>query len=443
MAQTSKKVSVVTLGCSKNVVDSEVLLRQLQLNHFELTDLTEDSEVAVINTCGFIQSAKQESIDTILQAAALKKNGKLKRVVVMGCLSERYAEELREAIPEVDAFVGTNKIEQVVTLLDGNLKHELLGERKLTTPSHFAYLKISEGCNRTCAFCAIPLMRGEHRSKPIESILSEARQLASVGVKELILIAQESTYYGLDLGGKRMLGTLLDRLAEVDGIEWIRLMYAYPAGFPLDVLDRFEDHPKLCRYIDMPVQHIADPVLRSMRRGIASYQLRTLIDTIRHRVPGITLRTTLLVGYPTEGDNEFDALLAFVRETEFDRLGVFAYSQEDGTSAFPLGDPIPGYVKEERVRRIMETQRDISLHKNRSLVGQTVRVLIDEHVDGAAIGRTERDAPEIDNEVIVQGGAHIPVGHFCNIDIVDAEEYDLFATPPSPSDVANLRGGTA
>ena len=429
MPDSKERINVITLGCSKNVVDSEVLLSQLHHNQWKLTGDAEETDIAVINTCGFIESAKQESIDAILQAVELKKNGKLKKVIVMGCLSERYADELRKEIPGVDAFIGANKMDEVVQVLGGTYKYELLGERMLTTPKHFAYLKISEGCDRPCSFCSIPLMRGSHVSKPIERIFLEAQRLAALGVKELILIAQDSTFYGLDLYGKRVLGTLLERLGELEGVEWIRLMYAFPTGFPVEVLEQFNSHPKLCRYLDMPVQHVSDSVLASMRRGITSKKLRELIQQIRTGVPGITLRTTLIVGYPNEGEKEFSELLDFVKETEFERLGVFMYSQEDGTSAYSLGDPIPQAVKEERRNLVMEAQREISMRKNRLLIGKTMKVLIDQNDGDAVVGRTEFDAPEVDNEVIIQDAADLRVGSFATVSVVDAEEYDLFAVP--------------
>ena len=403
-------------------------MAQLRHNRWELTG-SDDADIAVINTCGFIESAKQESIETILRAVELKKQGRVKKVVVAGCLSERYSAELRKEIPEVDTYIGANNIDGIVRALGGEYRSELLGERMLTTPSHFAWLKISEGCDRPCSFCSIPLMRGKHVSKPMERVVLEARRLAALGVRELIIIAQDSTYYGLDLYGKRVLAPLLRKIAELEGVEWIRLMYAFPSGFPSDLIDEFNGNPKLCAYLDMPVQHCSDNVLASMRRGIGSLELRRLIGTIRGRVPGIALRTTLITGYPNEGEKEFEELLDFVGETEFDRLGVFTYSQEDGTAAFGLGDPVPPEVKEERRNRIMERQREISLKKNSMLVGRSVRVLIDEKSGGTALGRTVRDAPEIDNVVEVRNAENLPVGNFSEVTIVDAGEYDLFAVP--------------
>jgi len=427
MPAEKEKINLITLGCSKNTVDSEVLMSQLGHNNFTLTESSEGADTAVINTCGFIEAAKQESIDTILQAVRLKKEGRLKKVIVMGCLSERYANELKKEIPEVDAFIGANKMDEVVAVLGGEYKYELLGERMLTTPKHFAYLKISEGCDRPCAFCSIPLMRGGHVSKPLERILLEGRRLAALGVKEIVLIAQDSTYYGLDLYGSRVLSRVLQQLSEIDGIEWIRVMYAFPTGFPTDVLDQIDRNEKVCRYLDMPVQHAADPVLSSMRRGITSARLTDLIGEIRAKVPGIALRSTLIVGYPNEGDKEFNQLLDFVKAVKFERLGVFTYSQEDGTHAYPLGDPVPREVKEERCSAIMEAQRGISLAANARRVGTRMRMIVDQREGPAAIGRSEFDAPEVDNEITVHSAASMIAGNFYDVEIVDSAEYDLFA----------------
>ena len=424
-----EKVHVLTLGCEKNTVDSEVLMNQLKLNEMELTTDPNRADTLIINTCGFIQDAKNESIETILRAVERKRHGKLKKVVVMGCLSERYGAEMQKEIPEVDLFIGANKMDQVVRALGGEYKYELLGERVLTTPKHFAYLKISEGCDRPCAFCAIPLMRGKHQSRPMEQLVNEAHALGTKGVKELILIAQESTYYGLDIYGKRTLSQLLEKLSNVRGIEWLRLMYAYPSQFPLDILDVYNTSPILCKYLDMPVQHVSDSVLKSMQRGITEKGTRKLIDTIREKVPEIALRTTIIVGYPNETNKDFDALVKFVDEVQFDRLGVFTYSQEEDTGAFPLGDPIPVEVKEERKRIIMELQKEISQHKNEEFVGKTIKVLVDEKEGDVSICRTERDAPEIDNSVMVHSSEEFKIGHFYDVEVTDAEEYDLFAIP--------------
>lgn len=415
------------MGCSKNLVDSEVLLGQLAGNKVRVVEEGGDADIAVINTCGFIEAAKQESIDTILEAVRRKQEGKLKKVVVMGCLSERFAAELRREIPEVDAYFGSHHLKEVVKELGIDYKVELLGERMLTTPSHFAYMKISEGCDNPCSFCAIPLMRGGHRSKPFAEIVHEARHLASRGVKELMVIGQDTTYYGLDLQGGRTLDALLAELSAVEGIEWIRLLYAYPAKFPLSVLDVFRDHPKLCRYMDIPVQHASDDVLKSMRRGISNRALRDLLRTVQESVPGIALRSTLIVGYPNETERDFEVLCDFVREMRFHRLGVFTYSREEGTSAYGLGDPVPSEVKEERRSIIMQLQQEISEERNRGLIGQTVKVLLDRAEGEHLIGRTEWDAPEIDQEVYVKNDGALRVGDFCDARVDDATEYDLYA----------------
>ncbi len=425
------KISVITLGCEKNTVDSEIVMAQLKHNQFELASEGTEADIAVINTCGFIEAAKKQSIETILNAVQLKKEGRLKKVVVMGCLSERYKADLEKEIPEVDAYVGANKMDQVVRVLGAEYKYELLGERLLSTPSHFAYVKISEGCDNPCSFCAIPLMRGKHVSKPIEQILSECRGLALRGVKELILIGQDTSSYGDDLYGKRQLASLLSQLGKVEGIEWIRLMYVYPAKFPSDILEEYAKNPKLCRYMDIPIQHIADPVLKSMRRGISSKATRRLLDNIRTAIPGIALRTTLIVGYPNETEREFGELLDFVEEGYFDRLGVFTYSQEDDTTAYPLADPLHQEVKEERMRLIMEAQKEVSWKKNQQYVGQRLNVLIDRTEPATAYGRTERDAPEIDNEVVIEHSGELREGIFTTVRIVEGEEYDLYATSDS------------
>lgn len=414
------------MGCSKNLVDSESLLGQLQLSKADLTDSVDDADTVVINTCGFIESAKQESIDAVLEAVERKKNGELKKIVVMGCLTERFKSELMREIPEVDVYFGSNSMKEVVEELGADFKKELLGERLLTMPSHFAYLKISEGCDNPCSFCAIPLMRGTHRSKPEELVLAEARSLAGKGVKELILIAQDSTYYGLDLYGERRLHRLLRALITVEGIEWVRLMYAFPAKFPVEILDVFRDNPKMCRYLDIPVQHVSDDVLKSMRRGITNRGTRETLGTIKQKMPGIALRTTLIVGYPNETEKDFQLLHDFVGEMKFHRLGVFTYSQEEGTTAFPLSDPIPQHVKEERRDTLMELQREISEERNQNQIGTTVKILIDAAIDGGYVGRTEWDAPEIDQEVVIQTKDHLAPGTFRSVRIDDATEYDLY-----------------
>lgn len=420
-------ISVVTLGCSKNIVDSEVLLGQLTGGKAHIVDDVDDADIAVINTCGFIEAAKQESIDAILEAVERKKQGKLKKVIVMGCLSERFAKDLAAEIPNVDAYFGSHHIPQIVRELGVDFREELLGERQLTTPSHYAYLKISEGCDNPCSFCAIPLMRGLHVSKPLTQIVTEAHHLAAKGVKELILIGQDTTYYGLDLQGERQLDRLLRELAGIDGIEWIRLMYAYPTKFPKSILEVYRDHSKICRYLDMPVQHVADDVLKSMRRGMTNRALRELISDIKTAVPGIGLRTTLIVGYPNESESDFEQLCDFVEETKFHRLGVFTYSQEEGTTAYDLGDPIPNNVKEERRSRIMELQQRISEERNESLVGSDLKVLI-ERVEGELfVGRSEWDAPEIDQEVYVRSSSKLRIGSFVNATVTHCTEYDLYA----------------
>ena len=423
------RITVVTLGCSKNVVDSEALLAQLQGNGIPLAEEVGGGGTVVINTCGFIEAAKQESIDAILEAVEKKKRGEVGRIVVMGCLSERFREDLRREIPDVDAYFGSNELPRVVADLGGDFRRELLGERMLTTPRHFAYLKVSEGCDHPCSFCAIPLMRGGHRTKPMEDVLREAGLLANKGVKELILIGQDTTSYGLDLYGSRRLAALLEALQAIEGPEWIRLMYAYPSKFPLDVLDAFARSPKMCRYLDLPIQHASDEVLRSMRRGTTARATRELLARIREAVPGVALRTTLIVGYPNETEDEFRALCDFVEETRFHRLGVFTYSHEEGTTAAPLGDPVPPAVKEERQARIMEIQQRISEERNTSLIGTTVRVLIDRTEGELSVGRTEWDAPEIDQEVIIRRAPSIRPGSFLEVRITDATEYDLDAEP--------------
>ncbi|HLB00931.1 MAG TPA: 30S ribosomal protein S12 methylthiotransferase RimO [Bacteroidota bacterium] len=430
---------MVTLGCSKNTVDSEELMRQLGANDWTITDDGE-AGVALINTCGFIEEAKRESIETILAAVAKKKAGEFGKVVVMGCLSERYASELMAGIPEIDHIVGANRIDEVVRTLGGESKHELLGERRLTTPSHFAYLKISEGCDRPCSFCAIPLMRGKHVSKPIERVVLEARRLASLGVRELVLIAQDSTCYGLDLYGKRVIARLLRELSAVEGIEWIRVMYAFPSGFPEDLLEEIAVNPRVCKYIDMPVQHVSDAVLSSMRRGIGTEGLRSLISRIRSAVPTIALRTTLIVGYPNETASEFGELLDFVRDSRFDRLGVFEYSPEDDTAAFGLGDPVPRAEKLSRRMEIMEAQKAVSLGRNEAMIGTGTTILIDRADEGAFVGRTEHDAPEVDNEVFLTDAPGAAVGHFSRVRIVDAVEYDLFAVLSDQADQTDRAG---
>jgi ribosomal protein S12 methylthiotransferase len=420
-----KKIHVMTMGCPKNVVDSEKLMAQLRGNGAELLPTVEGAEIAVINTCGFIDAAKEESLDAIISTARLKSGGTLRKVYALGCLSERYRSELVHDLPEVDGFFGSGPPEELLRTLGMHCRHELLGERYRTSPSYYAYLKISEGCDNPCSFCAIPLMRGKHASRPMDEVVQEARMLAKTGTRELIVIGQDTTFYGVDRYGTQRLAELLSQLGEIEDLHWIRLMYTYPAKFPADVLDVLANNPRMCKYIDMPIQHVSDTVLRSMRRGISGRALRDLLEMIRERVPGIAIRSTLIVGYPTEGEGEFEELLEFVRTSEFDRLGVFPYSQEEGTVAFSLGDPVSAMEKERRRSAVMELQREISENRNSRLVGARKKVLIDREEKGIFVGRTEHDAPEIDNEVYVRAARGLQVGAFCSVDIVEAYEYDI------------------
>jgi ribosomal protein S12 methylthiotransferase len=420
------KVHIVTLGCSKNTVDSEVLAGQLHANQLELASTVEEADTLVINTCGFIDAAKEESIQAILEAAELKRQGSLQRLVVAGCLSERYGSDLREEIPEVDHVFGTEAYEQIIKALSPDLKYSLLGERILSTPQHYAYMKISEGCDHPCAFCAIPIMRGTHRSTAIPQLVAQAQSLVRQGVQELVLVAQDSTYYGMDTEGRRMLPDLLRALSDESGAAWIRLMYAYPAKFPTEILEVIRDRSNIATYLDMPLQHASTEVLRNMRRGITRRTTEELLDQIRNDVPGITLRSTFIVGYPSETEADVDELSEFVAAQQFDRLGVFQYSQEDDTYAYILGDPIPAEVKQERMQRIMEIQRDISLAKNQRKIGTVQRVLIEEVVDQEYRGRTEADAPEVDNDVYVRSESPLQPGSFVDVMIDDAAEFDLF-----------------
>ncbi len=423
-----KKINIITLGCSKNVVDSEVLMGQLKGNYTIAHDSNEEADVIVINTCGFIHDAKEESIDTILNALRSKAEGVTQKVIVTGCLSERYKEELAEEIKDVDGFYGVNELPEILSSLDTNYKKELLGERILTTPKHYAYLKISEGCNRNCSFCAIPLIRGKHISKPKEDIITEAKYLAKIGVKELILIAQDLTWYGIDLYNKRELPDLLNKLSEIDGIEWIRLHYTYPANFPTGLLKVMRENSKVCSYMDMPLQHINSRILRSMKRGLGGEKTEDLIRKIKLNVPGIALRTTLIVGYPGETEEEFEELMDFVKRTKFERLGVFTYSPEEDTSAFKLRDDIPEEVKEERRDRIMLLQQDISYGLNKQQVGNELRIVIDRIEGDNYIGRTEFDSPEVDNEVIVDSkGNDLLIGEFYIAKIIDYDFFDIKA----------------
>jgi ribosomal protein S12 methylthiotransferase len=428
-----KKINVVTLGCSKNIYDSEVLSGQLKANGKEVVHEGQ-GEVVVINTCGFIANAKQESIDTILHFVDQKNQGAVEKVYVTGCLSERYKEDLEKEIPDVDRYFGTRNLPELLTILGADYKHELVGERLNSTPKHFAYLKISEGCDRPCSFCAIPLMRGSHRSTPIEDLVTEAEALAAKGVKELILIAQDLTFYGLDLYKERALARLLKALVKVNGIEWIRLHYAFPTGFPEDVLEVIANEPKVCNYIDIPLQHIADPVLKSMRRGTTKAKTDELLRKFRASVPGMAIRTTLIVGYPGETEEDFEVLKNWVKETRFERLGCFTYSHEENTHAYQLEDDVPEEVKEQRAAEIMEIQGQISWELNQRYVGGVYRCLIDRVEDGFFVARTEFDSPEVDNEVLVDAKKHyLRVGDFVNLKIVEAADFDLYAEPVDSS----------
>ena len=426
------KINVVTLGCSKNLVDSENLITQLRGNDFEVThDHPEPgANVVIVNTCGFIDVAKQESIDTIVEYAGIKKAGGIDKLYVTGCLSQRYKDDLEAEIPEVDAFFGTLEMPALLARLEADYKHELLGERQITTLPHYAYLKISEGCNRTCSFCAIPLMRGKHVSRPVEELVTEAKNLARRGVKELLLIAQELTYYGLDLYKTRELPRLLHALADVEGIEWIRLHYAYPSRFPLEILDVMAERKEICNYLDIPLQHASDNVLSLMRRQITRSETEDLLAAIREKVPGIALRTTFLVGHPGETEADFEQLLDFVREQEFERVGVFRYSHEENTRAYDMPDDVPAEVKEERASRLMELQQEISLRKNEAKIGKVFRTLFDRKEGRYFIGRTEADSPEVDNEVLVPAkGNYLRLGDFADVRITGAEEFDLYGEP--------------
>ncbi|MBI3297618.1 MAG: 30S ribosomal protein S12 methylthiotransferase RimO [Elusimicrobia bacterium] len=426
------KVQVVTLGCSKNLFDSEVLMGQLRDNKFEVEHETgcDDAAVVVINTCGFIDNAKQESIDTILRFGEAKKKGLVEKVIVTGCLSERYKDDLIKQMPEVDAFFGTRDLPSLLKCLGADYKHELVGERLLATPRHYAYFKISEGCDRPCSFCAIPLMRGKHVSRPIEEMVAEAKRLAAAGTRELLLIAQDSTYYGLDLYGKRRLADLLKALSDVEGIGWIRLHYAFPAGFPLEVLDVMRERPNICKYLDMPLQHVSDKMLASMRRGITKAKSEELVATIRDKVPGVALRTTMIAGYPGETKADHAEMLAWVGTMRFDRLGVFAYSHEEDTHAFSLKDNVPAKEKRRRCEAVMAAQQAVSLSLNEAKVGRTFKVLVDSKEGGVWTGRTEHDSPEVDNTVLVDAKKHyLRIGDFADVRITSAEEYDLIGVP--------------
>lgn len=423
----ANKVNVITLGCSKNIVDSENLITQLKGNDFDVVhESNDDANIIIVNTCGFIDLAKEESINTILRYADAKAKGEIEKLYVTGCLSQRYKDDLEQEIPEVDAYFGTLELPSLLAVLNADYKHELLGERQIVTPQHFAYLKISEGCNRTCSFCAIPLMRGKHVSKSVEELVLEAQNLAKRGVRELVLIAQELTYYGLDLYKKRALPELLERLSEVKGIEWIRLHYAYPSKFPVEVFDVMASNPKVCRYLDIPLQHASNTVLERMRRQITREETEELIRIAREKVPDIAIRTTFLVGFPGETAGEFNELCDFVREMRFERVGVFQYSHEEDTLAMQYEDNVKPAVKASRSGRIMEIQQEISLEKNQALVGKILTVLFDKKEGGYFIGRTEFDSPEVDNEVLVPADKYfVRVGDFADVLITEATEYDL------------------
>jgi ribosomal protein S12 methylthiotransferase len=425
------KINVVTLGCSKNIYDSEVLMGQLQANGKEVTHeapVDEEGNIIVINTCGFIDNAKQESIDMILNYADKKEQGLVDKVFVTGCLSERYKPDLQKEIPNIDEYFGTRELPKLLKALRADYKQELVGERLTTTPQHFAYLKIAEGCDRPCSFCAIPLMRGKHKSTPIEDLVLESKKLAAKGVKELILIAQDLTYYGLDIYKKRELAKLLKKLVKVEGIEWIRLHYLFPAGFPEDVLDVIREEPKVCNYIDIPLQHIADPILKSMKRGTTMAKTNALLDKMRAKVPGIAIRTTLIAGYPGETEEDFLTMLQWVKDQRFERLGVFAYSHEENTGAYVLEDDVPAEVKQERVNLIMEAQSEISYEKNQVHVEEEFQVLVDRKEGAFYVGRTEHDSPDVDNEVLIEAeSSYLRVGDFVKVKITSASEYDLHA----------------
>lgn len=425
------KVNVVTLGCSKNIFDSEVMMAQLKANKFDVEHEAkqDDSEIVIINTCGFIDNAKQESIDTILRYADAKKEGQVDKVYVTGCLSQRYKDDLEEEIPEVDAFFGTRELPRLLKTLKADYKHELVGERLLTTPNHYSYFKIAEGCDRPCSFCAIPIMRGKHVSTPMDQLVNNAKSLASQGVKELMMIAQDLTYYGLDIYKKRNLAELVDKLADINGIDWIRLHYAYPSGFPMDVLDVMRERDNVCNYLDMPLQHGSTDMLKAMRRGITAEKTEKLVQDIRAKVPGIAMRTTLIAGYPGETDKDFQEMYDFVERTRFDRLGIFTYSHEENTHAHNFEDDVPEQLKRERADAIMELQSGISFELNQEKVGKEFKVLWDRVEVDYFIGRTEFDSPEVDNEILVKKAeGYVRIGDFSTVKVTSADHYDLYGT---------------
>ena len=425
------KVNVVTMGCSKNLYDSEVMMAQLKANKFEVEHESKigDSSIVIINTCGFIENAKEESINTILDFVDAKKDGLVEKVYVSGCLSERYKDQLEEEIPDVDAYFGTKDLPNILRTLNADYKHELVGERLLTTPNHYAYLKIAEGCDRPCSFCAIPLMRGKHRSTPIEDLVTNAKSLAKKGVKEIMLIAQDLTYYGLDLYKKRALAELLKELCKVDGIEWIRLHYAFPAGFPMDVIEVMKQEKKICNYLDIPLQHGSTKVLKAMRRGTNREKTTQLIHDIRSIIPNIAIRTTLIAGYPGESQEDFQEMYDWVEEMKFERLGIFTYSHEENTHAYKFDDDVPPKIKKERADSIMELQSGISYELNQKKVGKKYRVLIDRAEDNFFIGRSEFDSPEVDNEVLIEknSNTYCRIGDYVDVKILKADHFDLYA----------------
>lgn len=421
------KINVITLGCSKNTYDSEVLMGQLKSNNKNVVH-DEEGNIVVINTCGFIDNAKQQSIDTILENVKKKNEGLIDKVFVTGCLSERYKPDLKKEIPDVDEYFGTTEMPSLLKHLGADYKHELIGERLLTTPKNYAYLKISEGCDRPCSFCAIPLMRGKHKSVSIEDLVYQAKILAEKGIKELILIAQDSTYYGIDLYGTRSLSKLLKELVKVDGIEWIRLHYAFPNGFPVDVLEVINSEPKICNYIDIPLQHISNKILKSMKRGASTEKINDLLQMFRDKVPEIAIRTTLIVGYPGETNEDYELLKEWVKNTKFDRLGCFTYSHEENTGAYELIDDVPQKIKNERLNEIMEIQSQISWELNQKKIGKKFKVLIDRKRGNYYVGRTQYDSPDVDNEVLIQADTNfLRVGEFVDVKIIEASDFDLYA----------------
>lgn len=426
------KVNVVTLGCSKNLVDSEVLMGQLKANKFDVEHegTSDDHQIVIINTCGFVDNAKQESIDTILRYVAAKKEGAVEKVYVTGCLSERYKKDLEIEIPEVDAYFGTRELPKILKTLKADYKHELVGERLLTTPQHYAYFKISEGCDRPCSFCAIPLMRGNHISVPVEELVTRAKTLASKGTRELLFIAQDLTYYGLDIYKKRELANLIDKVSEVEGIDWIRLHYAFPSGFPMEVLDVMKAKENVCKYLDMPLQHISDNMLTSMRRGITKQKTIDLVNKIRDKVPGIAIRTTLIAGYPGETEKDHEEMLRWVEESKFERLGIFTYSHEENTHAHLLKDDVSEKIKRKRADAVMALQQDISYKLNQEKVGKTYKILVDRKEGEFFIGRSEFDSPDVDNEVLVKADndTYLRIGDFATVKIHEASDFDLYGT---------------